>query len=78
MEKKFCNNCCSFAAITDNNNQKHYFCAFTNTYPRPSDSCEYWHKTKPKREVEPPKEEVSKTIRVWNPRSKRHEDVKVQ
>ena len=77
MKNKFCNNCGSFSVITDNNNQKHYFCAFTNTHPRPSDLCEYWHKTTPEREVEPTKEEVSKTIRVWNPRSKRHEDVKV-
>lgn len=77
MKNKFCNNCGSFAVIADNNNQKHYFCAFTNTHPRPSDLCEYWHKTKLEREVKPPKEEVDKTIRVWNPRSKRHEDVKV-
>ena len=77
MEKKFCNNCCSFTVITDNNKQKHYFCSFRNMHPRPSDLCEYWHKTNPEREVEPTKEEVGKTIRIWNPRSKRHEDVKV-
>ena len=77
MENKFCNNCCSFAVITDNNNQKHYFCSFRNMHPRPSDSCEYWHKTKLERDDESP-EEFGKTIRIWNPRSKRHEDVKVQ
>ena len=43
---------------------------------RPSDSYECWHQTNLEREIEPPKEEVGKTIRVWNPRSKRHEDVK--
>ena len=76
MENKICNNCGSFDVVTDNNKQKHYFCTFRNTYPRPSDSCEYWNQTKLEREVEPPKEEVTKTIRVWNPHSRRHEDVK--
>ena len=78
MENKICNNCGSFVAVTDINKQKHYFCTFRNMRPRPSDSCEYWHQTKLEREVEPPKEEVGKTIRIWNPRSKRHEDVKVK
>lgn len=76
MENKICNNCGSFAVVTDINKQKHYFCTFRNTHPRPSDSCECWHKTISEREVEPP-EEFAKTIRIWNPRSKRHEDVKV-
>ena len=76
MENKICNNCGSFAVVTDNNKQKHYFCTFRNTHPRPSDVCENWHQTLPEREVEPPKEST-KTIRVWNPRSRRHEDVKV-
>ena len=77
MENKICNNCGSFVAVTDSNKQKHYFCTFRNMHPRPSDSCEYWHKTKPERYDESP-EEFGKTIRIWNPRSKRHEDVKVQ
>ena len=76
MENKICNNCGSFAVVTDNNKQKHYFCTFRNMHQRPSDSCEYWHQTLTERDVEPPKEEVAKTIRVWNPRSRRHEDVK--
>ena len=76
MENKICNNCGSFAVVTDNNKQKHYFCTFRNTHPRPSDSCEYWNQSKLEREVELPKEEVTKTIKVWNPRSRRHEDVK--
>ena len=75
MENKICNNCSSFVVVTDNNKQKHYFCTCRNTHPRPSDSCECWHQAKRGREVEPP-EEVTKTIRVWNPRSRRHEDVK--
>lgn len=76
MENKICNNCSSFVVVTDNNKQKHYFCAFRNTHARPSDSCECWQQTTLEIEAEPPKEEVTKTIRVWNPRSRRHEDVK--
>ena len=76
MENKICNNCGSFLVVNDSNKRKHYFCTFRNMRPRPSDSCEYWHKTPPERDAEPP-EEFAKTIRIWNPRSKRHEDVKV-
>ena len=76
MENKICNNCGSFLVVTDNNKQKHYFCTFRNTHQRPSDSCKYWNQTTLEIEVEPAKEEVGKTIRVWNPRSRRHEDVK--
>ena len=76
MENKICNNCGSFVVVTDSNKQKHYFCTFRNTHSRPSDTCECWYQTKLEMEAEPPKEEVTKTIRVWNPRSRRHEDVK--
>ena len=76
MENKLCNNCGSFVVVTDSNKQKHYFCTFRNTHSRPSDTCECWYQTKLEMEAEPPKEEVTKTIRVWNPRSRRHEDVK--
>ena len=76
MENKICNNCGSFTVVTDINKQKHYFCTFKNMHQRPSDTCEHWYQTTSEIEAEPPKE-VTKTIRVWNPRSRRHEDVKV-
>ena len=45
---------------------------------RPSDSCECWQQAKLEQDIEPHEEEVSATIRGWNPRSKRHEDVKAE
>lgn len=45
---------------------------------RPSGSCECWQQAKLEREVEQTETGVSATIRVWNPHSKRHEDVKAE
>ena len=78
MENKICNNCGSFFIMTDRNKQKHYQCLFKNMLVRPSESCDSWHQTKFEREVEQTEEGVSATIRVWNPRSRRHEDVKAE
>ena len=78
MENKICDNCSSFFVITDHNKQKHYFFFFLNMVTRPSKTCEYWNQAKHEREVEDVEEDISTTIRVWNPRSKRHEDVKAE
>lgn len=77
MENKICNNCGSFFIMTDRNKQKHYQCSAKNILIRPSDSCEYWNTAKLERDIKQA-EEVSATIRVWNPHSKRHEDVKAE
>ena len=78
MENKICNNCGSFFIMTDRNKQKHYQCSEKNILTRPSDSCECWNKAKLERDIEQLEEEVSATTRVWNPHSKRHEDVKAE
>lgn len=78
MENKICNNCGSFFIMTDRNKIKRYHCSFKNMLVRPSESCDCWHQAKLEREVKQTEEGVSATIRVWNPRSRRHEDVKAE
>ena len=78
MENNVCNNCESFFIMIDRNKLKHYQCSLKNMVTRPSDSCECWQQAKLEREVEQTETGVSATIRVWNPRSKRHEDVKAE
>lgn len=78
MENKVCNNCESFFIMIDRNKLKHYQCSLKNMATRPSDSCECWQQAKLEQGIEPHEEEVSATIRGWNPRSKRHEDVKAE
>ena len=73
MENKICNNCRAFVVITGSNKLKHYQCSLKNTPTRPSDSCESWYKVE--NESEQKESGGSKRTRVWNPRSKRHEDV---
>lgn len=78
MKNKICNNCGSFFTMTDRNKEKHYHCVYFNKFVRPSEYCDKWHQTTLEREVEQTETGVSATIRVWNPRSKRHEDVKAE
>lgn len=73
MENKICNNCGAFLVMTGANKLKHYQCSLKNTLTRPSDSCESWYNVE--KESEQKESGGSKIIRVWNPRSKRHEDV---
>ena len=78
MKNKICNNCGSFFTMTDRNKEKHYHCVYFNKFVRPSECCDTWHQATLEREVEQTETGISATIRVWNPRSKRHEDVKAE
>ena len=73
MENKICNNCGAFLVMSDGNKLKHYQCSLKNIPIRPSDSCESWYKVE--KESEQKESRGSTRTRVWNPRSKRHEDV---
>ena len=76
MENKICNNCNSFFILTDRNKLKHYRCSLKNMRVKPSESCKCWKQVKQEMKSECTKTVSSVTTRVWNPRSKRHEDVK--
>ena len=74
---KICNNCSGFYEFVDINKEKHYKCLHKDLFIRPSGTCEQWNQKQLEQIVEQTETGVSSTIRVWNPRSKRHEDVKM-
>ena len=73
MENKICNNCGAFLVMSDGNKLKHYQCSLKNMLTRPSNSCGCWYNVE--KESEQKESGGSTRTRVWNPRSKRHEDV---
>lgn len=77
MKNRICNGCFHFCDFLDPDKVKRYRCSETGTYVRPSGTCNLW-KDKEDKDLNEPKAEdpkEKKTVRVWNPRSKRHEDV---
>lgn len=74
MVNQICNGCVHLNEFFDPNRVRRYRCEVTGAYVRPSDTCEFWANKIP--ELKENEEPEKTTVRVWNPRSKRHEDVK--